>query len=254
MEKWELAAREFIDLCDFKADIETVFLTGSRATGNADGFSDIDLLIVLNDTVDWRQRGNKRVDGYLVEYFANPMRQIKRYIDAGYDNVRLTDINMILGGNVIYGGCSTANELIEYCRQKLMAPFPNMDEFKIKTGLYILWNNFDELSRACAYHAPDFTMHFYKFTQYAFELYSRYTRSPVPSYHNLHRWLTDDDYFNNYGLAAHNDPEFIKIIKIVFDCLDTKSMHDLSKTVYTYVANKMGGFDIDNFVLRSKCD
>jgi len=254
MKDWEIAARKFIDECEFKDDIDAVFLTGSYATGNADEFSDIDLYIVLNDAVNYRQRGNRRVDGFLVEYFANPMRQIRKYIDTNHENVRTTEVNMILGGRLIFSKNSTANELIDYCQQKTTTPFAKMSEFHIKTGLYHFWNNYDELSRAHAYQAPDFAIQFYHFIQNAMELYSRYTCSPIPSYHNLHRWITDAEYFAKYGLPAHNDPDFLEIIRKSYNCVDTDAMLDLSKELYAYVTNKMGGFDIDNFTLHSPCD
>lgn len=42
MEKWEIAARKFVEQCGLYKDIEAVFLTGSYAAGNADKYSDID--------------------------------------------------------------------------------------------------------------------------------------------------------------------------------------------------------------------
>jgi len=251
---YELATKKFIDSCHFKDDIDCIFLAGSHASGNADEFSDIDLFIVLNDSVDWRERGNKRVDGFLIEYFANPARQIKKYIYNDHAKVKLTSINMILNGIVVFGDSSVANELIEYCRKKMASGFAKMNHFDINTELYFLWNDYDELSRAYAYQAPDFTMQFHLFINNAFELYSRYTCSPVPNYHNRHRWLADDQYFAKYGLPPHNDQNFLVIIKKSFDCDNTTAMYDLSKALYSYITEHMGGFDIDNFTLRGPCD
>jgi len=254
MEKWEMTARDFINSCHFKNDIESVFLVGSHASGNADEFSDIDLYIILSDEVKWRKRGNKRVGGFLIEYFANPMRQIKKYIDSSYPNVELHEVTMILGGIVIFDKNATANELIDYCRQKITSEFPKMNEFNVKTGLYHLWNNYDELNRAYSIEAPDFKMQFYRFIQSAFDLYSRYICSPVPSYHNLYKWLTNSEYFKKYGLPIYNDQKFLEMIKLSLECKNADIMFDIAKVVYAYVANNMGGFDIDNFALHSQCD
>jgi hypothetical protein len=70
----------------------------------------------------------------------------------------------------------------------------------------------------------------------------------------LYRWLTDENYSKRYGLAIYNDMAFLEIIKVTFICKDSKAMLDLSKNVYIYVANKMGGINIDDFVLRGPCD
>jgi len=254
MEKWEHVARSFIDLCRFKKDIDAVFLTGSYVFGNADEFSDIDLYIVLSDDVTWRERGNKLIDGLRVEYFANPMRQIKKYIDESYLNVRLIEINMILGGIVILNKNSAAEVMIDYCKQKAMTGLPKMSEFNVKMGLYTLWDNYDELHRAYSKQAPDFVMQFFSFIQNAFELYSRYICSPVPNYHKLYRWLADDSYNKRYGLAVYNDPIFIEIIRSAFECDGNRAMLNLSKEIYTYIVGKIGGFNIDDFALHGPCD
>jgi len=254
MKKWERVARSFIDSCSFKDDIEAVFLTGSHVFGNADEFSDIDLYIILSDSVDWRERGNKRVDGMLIEYFANPMRQVKKYIDDSYANVRLIEINMILGGNIIFDKNSAADKAIAYCKEKLSEDFPEMSEFSIKTGLYLLWDCLDELKRSHSMDSSDFTMQYFRFVQSAFELYSRYVCSPVPNYHKLYRWLNDEEYFNRYGLVAHKDPEFVALVRSAFTCEDNATMFGMAEGLYEYVAGKMGGMDIGNFVLRGGCE
>jgi len=252
--KCEIAAKNFINSWKFKDDIECVFLTGSHASGNADEFSDIDLFIILNDDVKWRERGNKRVDGMLIEYFANPVRQVKKYIDECYSNVALTDVNMILSGIAIFDKNDTASMMVDFCKQKLASEFPKMSEFNVQTGLYFLWDKYDELNRAYFDQHFDFLMQFYNFVQHAFEIYSRYICSPVPGYQKLYRWLTDDDFAKKYGLATYNDLDFLKMMKMVFGCSNTIEIFELSKNIYEYVANKMGGLDIDNFVLHGPCE
>jgi len=254
MEKWEITAKKFIDSCKFKDDIEAVFLTGSHAFGNADEFSDIDLFVILSEATTWRERGNKRLDGLLIEYFANPPQQVKKYIDDNYASVDLTEINMLLGGIVIFNKNSAAEKILDYCHKKLTQVFPKMSEFNIKTGLYNMWDSHDELCRAYSNKTPDFTAKFFSFMRHAFELYSKYVGSPVPSHHKLYTWLTDENYFNKYGLPPHNDPNFIGLMKSAFECKDTHTMFNLSKTAYAYVTDKMGGFDIDNFAMRGPCD
>jgi len=253
MKKWEQAARSFIETCSFKDDMEAVFLTGSHAFGNADEFSDIDLYIILNDSVQWRERGNKRIDGLLIEYFANPMRQVKKYIDDSYPNLRLVEINMILGGTVIYNKNRAAEKMIAYCKERAKTEFSKMSEFDIKTGLYMLWDSYDELHRACANQTPDTAMQFFGFIRSAFELYSRYICSPVPGYQKLYRWMTDNGYAQRYGLPAYNDPAFLGMVMSAFECGDMTAMHDVAKAIYSYVIDKMGGLDIDNFVLHGPC-
>jgi hypothetical protein len=253
MKKWEVAARDFIDSCNFKNDIVTVFLSGSYAFGNADDFSDIDLFIILSDEVNYRERGNKRVNGLLIEYFANPMRQIKKYIESDITNIRLCDINMMLGGIVIYDKNNTANMAIAYCKEILDAGFTEMSAFNIQMGLYNLWDHYNELQRAHHEQTPDFNMLFHRYIQNIFELYSRYTCSPVPNYPKLYKWLSDEGYFNRYGLPPHKDKDFTNMIKQSFELTEPAELFALVEKVYKHVVDRMGGFHIENFVLHGLC-
>jgi predicted nucleotidyltransferase len=253
MEKWEIAARNFIDLCDFKNDIAAAFLSGSYAFGNANAFSDIDLFIILDDAVDYRERGNKRVDGFIVEYFANPMRQIKKYIESDIADIQLCDINMIMGGIVIYDKNNAVDGTRAYCKQILEDGFTKMSAFSIQTGLYSHWDNFDELRRARHEQTPDFNMLFHRYIQQAFELYSRYTCSPTPSYSKLYKWLSDDEYFNRYGLPPHKDQAFAGLIKQSFELTTSAELFVLAEKIYKHVVDRMGGFEIENFVLHGSC-
>ncbi|MCL2171414.1 MAG: nucleotidyltransferase domain-containing protein [Defluviitaleaceae bacterium] len=253
MEKWEMAARDFIDSCDFKNDIVAAFLSGSYAFGNADEFSDIDLFIILDDAVDYRERGNRRVDGFIVEYFANPMRQIKKYIEDDMADIGLCDINMIMGGIVIYDKNNAADDARAYCERILENGFAKMSAFNIQMGLYFHWDNFDELRRAHHEQTPDFNMLFHRYIQQAFELYSRYICSPAPSYSKLYKWLSDDGYFNRYGLPPHKDQVFAGLIKQSFELAEAAELFALAEKIYKHVADGMGGFEIENFTLRSSC-
>ncbi|MCL2526981.1 MAG: nucleotidyltransferase domain-containing protein [Defluviitaleaceae bacterium] len=254
MEKWKHAAECFIASCTFKNEIAAVFLTGSFAFGNADEFSDIDLFIVLSSTTNWRERGNKLVNGLRVEYFANPISQIKKYIENSHASVQIIEINMILGGMVIYNKNHAAEEIIAYCKEKTAEDFPKMSEFGIKTGLYMLWDCCDEMQRAFLLQRPDAALQFYCFIRSAFELYSQFISSPVPGYHKLYRWLTDDDYNKKYGLAVYNDLVFLEMMKAAISCPVNAAMLGMACDIYEYIADKMGGIDMDDFILRGPCE
>ena len=255
MEKYELAAQKFIDTCAFKDDITAVFLTGSYAFDNADEYSDIDLLIVLDDKVDYRERGNLLVDGFLIEYFANPVRQTKRYINDNFETVQIHEINMILGGRVIYDkGKGCADELISFCKEKSLQNFPEMSDFALKSSLYFLRYKLNELKRVHQADSADFAMHFYGFIKEIFASYSRFCLCPVPQYQKLYKWLFDAEYFRNYGLPQHKDSEFINMIKLAFGSENKAEMFALAEKIYEHVIEKMGGFDINTYVLRSPCE
>lgn len=72
---WKLALDKFIAPYLNDEEVEAILLVGSYAVNNQNQYSDIDIYIILNDNAEYRERGNKKVDNYLIEYFINPIRK-----------------------------------------------------------------------------------------------------------------------------------------------------------------------------------
>src|SRR2546422_142981 len=102
MEPWETALRKFLAPWKARTDVVGALVCGSRVHGTATRRSDVDVHIVLRAGVRWRERGNKIVDGYLVEYFANPAWQHRKYeIEDAKDNTRI-NARMFAFGRIIF--------------------------------------------------------------------------------------------------------------------------------------------------------
>jgi len=199
-------------------------------------------------------RGCKRFDGFLVEYFANPMRQIKKYIDSSYNDAQILEINMILNGIVILDNNSAANIMRQYCLQKDLNNFPTLGEFHTKTSLYHIWDGFDELTRAHDNKDVDFVMQYYNLIQKIFYFYSRYICSPVPNHYHLYKWLTNKVYHEKFNLPPYRDTAFLDLVSKSFSVSDMDAMFTQTIKLKDYVFDKTNGIDIDNFLLKSPCD
>ena len=79
MEKWEKALSKFLERYENEDYYEGAIACGSYVSGNNNEFSDIDVHIVLKRGNEWRERGNLDVDGFLIEYFANPVNKYECY-------------------------------------------------------------------------------------------------------------------------------------------------------------------------------
>ena len=75
MENWEKVTNKFLETWLKKDYVVGAFVCGSYVTGRPTKHLDIDLRIIMKDDINWRERGNKIIDGFLIEYFANPIRQ-----------------------------------------------------------------------------------------------------------------------------------------------------------------------------------
>ena len=89
MKDWKRKLDLFLADFEYADDVVGVLVCGSYITGNPTSHSDLDVHIVLDNKVDYRERGNKIVDGLLIEYFANPSKQIFRYFDEDFKDKSL---------------------------------------------------------------------------------------------------------------------------------------------------------------------
>lgn len=171
MKEWELAVEKFLD--DYKNEDYFVgaILTGSYATGNNDENSDIDVYIVTTDDTKWRERGNKRVDGFLIEYFINPRKKILSYFDEELHNYHLSTTMIFVNSKVLYDQNGTVEELIKIAKNNIeMMNLADVDEFKFKMNCYSIWDGFDELEAKYNRH-DDIDLSYYIFLQRVLETY-----------------------------------------------------------------------------------
>ena len=76
---------------------------GSCAVGNDNKYSDIDIYIILNNKVKYRERGNLIIDGFLIEYFMNPISKVIDYLKNDKRGHGGSMANMLINGKLIYG-------------------------------------------------------------------------------------------------------------------------------------------------------
>ena len=71
---WREKLDIFMSNFEHSDDVIGILVCGSYVTGNPTNHSDLDVHIILNNAVGYRARGNKIIDGLLIEYFANPLK------------------------------------------------------------------------------------------------------------------------------------------------------------------------------------
>lgn len=101
MNEWKEKLDIFMSDFEYKNDIVGILVCGSYITGTPTNHFDLDVHIVLDDDVQYRERGNKVVDGLLIEYFANPPKQIHRYFEEDIDNKSLMCQTQFATGKIL---------------------------------------------------------------------------------------------------------------------------------------------------------
>ncbi len=107
----EKALATFVDRYSSKRGVIGILVTGSYVSGKMDPNSDLDIHVVL-DAGSHRERGNCWIDGIEVEYFINPIAQVRAYFaeNAGQE-IRATAC-MFAHGKVLYENGDALQKLI----------------------------------------------------------------------------------------------------------------------------------------------
>lgn len=236
---WKLALEEFIKGYKDDPEVEAILLVGSYAVGNQNDKSDIDVYIILNDEAKWRERGNKLVNGFLIEYFINPVHKIREYILDDKRGHGGPMANMLANGQVILDKNGIVNELI---KEAIVAI--QVDEYeKNPMRYYACWCAFDEYE-AAEYHNE---MQYYICLKYLIEAYLGNNGYCILPELKFEKFFKDDEYRNRYNIGKFPNNEFnVMVVK----CFDEPNYENL-KVLYDYVMRD-GCFDINNFVLRNE--
>ena len=98
---WQTRLDIFLSEFEHKADVVGVLVCGSYITGSPSNHSDLDVHVVLDDDVCYRERGNRIIDGLLIEYFANPPHQILKYFDEDFADKSLMSQVQFATGKIV---------------------------------------------------------------------------------------------------------------------------------------------------------
>jgi len=251
MNKWELAVEKFIEQYKDEDYFLGSILTGSYATGNYDENSDIDIYIVTTDDTKWRERGNKNIDGFLIEYFINPKKKVLSYFEKELQDYHLSTTMIFVNGKILYDKDGSIKELINLANKNF--DLADVNDFKYKMNCYSVWNGFDELeSKYNKGEDIDFTYNI--FLQRVIETYFYNMQIPSIPLNKIEKIFKDEIYRDRYNIKKLPEQEFIiKLIKC-FDEKDYDKKFANAKELYQYVLNVFSDFDINDFAVRSSAE
>lgn len=230
---WMDALNEFVK--DRQNDkVLAILLVGSYAVGNNDKYSDIDVYFILKDDVKYRERGNKFVKGYLIEYFCNPVCKVMQYMKNDRRGHGGGMANMLINGKELYDPEGIVKKLRKkayYYRNKKN----KFDDLKY----YACWCAMDEY-KAAKYHNQ---LQYYICLENLVEAYLYNNDYDCLPNLKIEKVFKDDEYRRKYNFNKFPDNEFNKL---VINCFDYPNKENLEK-LYKFVLDD-GNFDINNFV------
>jgi predicted nucleotidyltransferase len=253
MEKWEIALNKFIATWKNKKEVIGFLVCGSYVTGNPSKHSDIDLHIILSDKTNWRERGNKIIDGYLIEYFANPIKQIKSYMKNSFnENTNMEQVQFATG-KIIIDKTKDVKKLKLLAKNYMKKKFSKPSKISIELNKYFLNESIEKLQELYETNSKSFEISYYNKLLENFNLYSKFISERKYKAHKIYELLTTNAK-KKYLLKEYKDKTYLKLF---LNCINAKTNKQkiLSfKNITTYALNKMGKFNIDGWKIKTPLD
>ncbi len=250
MDAWEKALAKFIEPWKKRVDVEGVLVAGSYVWGVPTKYSDIDVHIVLSDKVNWRERGNKVVDGFLVEYFANPPKQIKRYMQENYKSGKRTDAMMFSKGKILFDKRGEVKKLRQFANSEMKRKFIKLRGTELELAKYALWDHLDNLNDLADQKSPGFNLLYNLLLEKVIYTYARYAGVDVGSPAKLHKFFTSEKFRKAYGINAFPDKKFIKLLLVCLNQSGPGAFKAIEKLTLR-VFKKTGGLKIDGWKVKT---
>jgi hypothetical protein len=252
MEKWEEALKKFVARYTDKDYYEGAIACGSYVSKNNNEYSDIDVHIVLKRGNEWRERGNLNVDGFLIEYFANPVNKYELYCEQEANAYKNHTVAMFANGKIISDKHGEVKKLKEKSIEAVKCEVADLTDFELLSSKYGCWDKFDELKVIYKENRDNFYLAYYKLYELLITLHGKVKKLREFSLTKLDKLLDSKLFRDNYGISKFYDEYDTCLIR---DCMvidAREKMMDKITKFYDYVMEISGGFDINKFVLRSE--
>ncbi len=241
---------KFLEKWRAKDEVIGAVLAGGYVLGDPSKHSDLDICIILREDAGYRERGNKIIDGVLIEYFANPIKQIKEYVEHDEKSGRKITAHMFATGKLIFSKSKKVQNLIEDMKKELERPFPKLNSFQIKVKKYGLWDGLDNLKEI--QNDKAFHIAYYNLLYQAYEAYFLFKREEVVRPFRLHKYMNNKKYREKYGFELIKDKKFNSLLKNSLEPQSNKKMLESIEKLVNHIIKEMGGLKVDGFKIREK--
>jgi hypothetical protein len=249
-EAWQIPVGKFLQDWRILPEYAGALLCGSYAVGTPTPESDIDLHIILSDTVDWRERGDKVVDGRIVEYFVNPLRQFPRQHDKDVQRGKRTLARMLATGIIVEDRSGDVLGLKEWAERKLNCELPILSGDDLVSAQYALWDSLDGVLSLISESSPQGTYCYYMLLDQTLRTFASYHGVEAPAATKAHRFFTDPGFAAKYRIQPFSDIVFSKMYVRAVESHSSEYSRNAQEIV-KYVLDDTGGFSIDGCELRT---
>jgi hypothetical protein len=220
-------------------------------TGHPTPGSDLDVVFLLAPGTRWRERGNRLVGGFLIEYFANPPESLPAYYAEDVARNRHITATMFATGRVLFDETGDLRRAIAAARRQVRKRFPRIGRVAGETTKYALWDALDNARDAAVTGSPDLAFQYHHAVRSLYDSYARFLGAPVLQVDRIHKTYARGGHPERYLIDAFPDPAFMAMLLRAIRETDPARMPRRIDRLGAYVLDQLGGFEIDGWRLRT---
>jgi len=248
---WNEKLNTFLANFEYTNDATGILVCGSYITGSPTSHSDLDVHIVLDDTANYRERGNKIIDGLLIEYFANPPKQIHQYFEEDIHDRSLMSQTQFATGKILLDKEGQVKALKQKAQTMIADFYTASSTPLLELDKYFLWDMQDDLQDAHKTSRPDFDFIYYTRLDMLLAKYMGSINRPYNSKTILGN-ITDPVVREKYLLRELPDPNISKLIAAAISAKEIAAKLNAYQQLTATIIVASGGFDINNFKLKGE--
>lgn len=248
---WQRALDLFLEDWRERPEVVGAVLFGSHVHGTANESSDVDVHIVLSNETPWRERGNRIVDGVLVEYFATPERVYRALHEAGLQRNWAGVARMFAHGQVLFDKTGAVARIRRWARRELSRRLRSSSRAEREMAMYTLWDGLEGARDLVRQRSPGFWHYYHQVLQRSIDQYGRAIGAESVAPVRTWQYFTSEKYRRAYRISPFPDRRFSALAAA---CMRTRvprvAVARLSRLV-EHVHQELGGFSIDGWRLRT---
>jgi predicted nucleotidyltransferase len=239
--KFDSALKIFVERYTQDPKVVGILVSGSYVHSKPDKNSDLDVSIIIKNSKT-RTRGNTWINGVEIEYFINPVKQIKYYFKTEVGDISPATAHMFANSLILYKTGNIMEELVREAKSSLKKPRPKLKKFQIENGKYHL----DDLEK-------DLEDVFLNNNDFSFNYISmQILHESLDLFYKI-KQVQGEKSKRIYSQLKILDPKFSKLYHDALNEKSKKKKYDCLRKLVRYVETYLGGKRSKEWKLTGKC-
>ena len=237
--RFDEALEKFVDRQKKNPNVIAVLVSGSYIHSRPDINSDLDVYVLLKESKT-RERGNTWIEGVEIEYFMNPIEQVRHYFKKEVDSPATA--HMFANSKILYQEGGIVNQLIKEAKKIIKKPTKKMSRMDVEVAKYII----DDMGK-------DFEDVYLKKDSFAFsEVANEILNESIKLFFKVKRKTKEKSKRLKSQLESL-DKNFANLYSSAITETDTDKKYKKIKKLVRYIEDYLGGKRLKEWKIRSKC-